>query len=80
LRDQDPTTSWLFQLDHKEVQELMRKSGEEVGFARVGEIIAMVDKNNDGELVSLCNCSPQSRPNLLPFNQDKLTSTNSSPA
>ncbi len=28
----------------------MRKSGEEVSFARVGEIIAMVDKNSDGQI------------------------------
>jgi len=38
-------------LDHEEVQVLMRKSGEEVGFARVGEIIAQIDKNNDGKRV-----------------------------
>jgi len=37
-------------LDHEEVQVLMRKSGEEVGFARVGEIIAQIDKNNDGQV------------------------------
>jgi hypothetical protein len=35
-------------LDTKEVQELMRRSGEEVSFGRVEEVMAAIDTNRDG--------------------------------
>lgn len=45
-------------LDHSEVQGLMRAAGEEVSFARVGEIIQMIDQNQDGfiDFDEFANC------------------------
>jgi len=45
-------------LDHSEVQALLRAAGEEVSYARVGEIISMIDINQDGliDFEEFINC------------------------